>query len=316
MINDYKILKELGHGMFGSVYLAEKGGKKYALKIEKISDDKVDLRKSLWREIDFYEKFSRFFPNYFSQLIEYGILDRCKFKPKIINKISLQNLESKYCSIKIYSLIDKTLDKLKLRQNEYYSILIQLLYAIYLMNKAGYVHGDLHKGNIGVVRVDRKYVKIFGRRVRTYGRAVRVIDFGTVLHPSYDMRNEERDLYMLGRDKEMLWAVSNMAYDYEKFMRGVLDGLGGKNDLNDMIVRFEGSKRDRELREYTSNIYYRYQLFMLMYPDEFVRFVFGRDVGYEPIEFFLPMEDILYVVRNSGDMRGIINYFIDKLDKN
>lgn len=57
-----------------------------------------------------------------------------------------------------YEYVDTTLDKLKL--NELYSILIQLSYIIYIMNKHGYTHNDLHMNNIGIKKTNKKYSNI------------------------------------------------------------------------------------------------------------------------------------------------------------
>jgi tRNA A-37 threonylcarbamoyl transferase component Bud32 len=171
-IDDYKIIKKIETGGFGTVYLVKKDNKEYALKIEKIleSEVKKDLSSPIWREIDFATNFANLYPDQFMQLYDHDIIDNCQHYQEYTGnkkekKEYMENrIKSKYCSRKIYSLIDIELRKLipKLKnQNEIYSIIIQVSYAIYLMNKYGYVHNDLHTGNIGIIYTNKKLILIF-----------------------------------------------------------------------------------------------------------------------------------------------------------
>ena len=56
---EYKIIKELGYGMIGTVYLIETQEKNYALKIENVLEtDLIESSQSrIWREINFCLKF-------------------------------------------------------------------------------------------------------------------------------------------------------------------------------------------------------------------------------------------------------------------
>ena len=173
-IDDYKIIKELGSGVFGTTYLVKKGNKEYALKIEKIleKDIKEDLSSPVWREINFAKNLGDLYPNQFMKLYDYDIIDTCSHKQKYPDYIKYFNKElqdslaekvqSTYCSRKVYSLIDITLADVikKIRdQNQIYSIIIQICYIVYLMNKHGYTHNDTHSGNIGIKYTKKKIYK-------------------------------------------------------------------------------------------------------------------------------------------------------------
>ena len=60
-INNVKILKKLGNGMAGIIYLVLINKKRYALKIEKIAKKYVKKNSSSreWREIDFALNFAK-----------------------------------------------------------------------------------------------------------------------------------------------------------------------------------------------------------------------------------------------------------------
>ena len=64
--NKYKIIKEIGIGMMGTVYLIEdQQNNKYAMKIEKNLEEQINksLKYDLWREIEFQKTMNKKYPN-------------------------------------------------------------------------------------------------------------------------------------------------------------------------------------------------------------------------------------------------------------
>lgn len=192
MIDNYKKIKKLGSGGQGVVYLVMKNSNKFALKIDHIIDSDINknLKSYIWRDIEFSNYMFNKYPNHFIKLIEYDFIDNCKNKYKIkipidnltqqINEINNRNL----CSRRIYQYVDYTLDKIidKINIQQVYSIIIQLAYIIYIMHNEGYVHGDLHEYNIGIIITKKKYITILNYKVKTFGYIVKLIDYGRVLH--------------------------------------------------------------------------------------------------------------------------------------
>ena len=151
--NHHKI-KELGTGFSGTTYLIQIKDIKYTLKIQHILKYDIENKKSdLWREI-FFAKYVSKYPNIFKHLYYYNIIENCTFI-KNNNKIGLHISEpdeydklqkSKYCIEFIYNYQKNTLDNIikKLNIKQFYSLLLQLLYGIYILQKKKYTHNDFN----------------------------------------------------------------------------------------------------------------------------------------------------------------------------
>jgi serine/threonine protein kinase len=221
MIDEYKIIKSIGHGMRGTIYLVEKNKKKYALKVEKIlpSEVKQSSSSAVWREIIFTKQMNKKYGDKFMTLYDYDIIDNCrheqkyainpKYFPKNIRDQFKDYENSEYCSRKVYSLIDTTLnDEYKRMKtlNEYYSVYIQIAHLISLMYKNGYVHNDIHGGNIGIIYTNDKYMIINNIKIPLYGRRVQLIDYGLVMHKKFKKNKN----FMFGNEKEAYkWGIHN-----------------------------------------------------------------------------------------------------------
>ena len=125
-LSNYKIIKELGYGMFATVYLIfiPKNKKKYALKIQHIEkkDLKPNTKSNIWRDINFSIDFANNYPDQFVSLLEYDFISNCKLEQKYsfdmttfptkYQKIFKQLTSSPYCVRKVYELVDGDLYQL------------------------------------------------------------------------------------------------------------------------------------------------------------------------------------------------------------
>ena len=159
-----KVVKKLQSGVVGTTYLIEKNNKQYVCKIEKIFEDDIecDTSKSLWREIEF-RNFTSHYPDHFMQLKSWSILNDCNHAqptlpmwiPKKIRKLLIEKQKSPYCSQLVYTpVLDGTMNDFY-KKNKYdtinktfCSMLCQFIYFFYLLGNSGYLHTDIHGGNI------------------------------------------------------------------------------------------------------------------------------------------------------------------------
>lgn len=232
---NYKIIKELAYGVNGTVYLIKdtKTKRKYVMKIQHITKEDVKESKSskVWHEIDF-AKYARKYPNQFIQLVYYKFIDNCKHKQKVpdnfkffdpkLKKIHNELQKSPYCVIFIYNLLDGTLshlmkslpDKINNKTLKIlYSLMIQITYICYLLKKGGYVHTDLHFGNIMYNKVPKNSkISIFGYKIPTYGYLLSAIDYGEIIHKKYKLTSHQKGmLQQVGTD--LHYVLANFLYE-------------------------------------------------------------------------------------------------------
>jgi serine/threonine protein kinase len=193
-------IKELGTGFSGTTYLIKNKKKEYALKIQHIHKADIENKKSdLWREI-YFAKYVSKYPTIFKHLYYYNIIDNCTFVKddkkiglKIYGNINEYNelQKSKYCVEFIYNYQINSLDTIlfKLDIKQFYSLLLQLLYGIYILQKKKYTHNDLNLYNITYNITHKKYRDIIVNnkkyRLPLYKYSYIIIDFGNARHPNF-----------------------------------------------------------------------------------------------------------------------------------
>jgi serine/threonine protein kinase len=318
-INNLEIKNKLGSGMYGTVFLAEYNNKEYALKIEHIleSDKKKSLKSTVWREIEFYNRLAKKYPNNFMRLYAYDFVDNCEHEQdysydlKSFDKDRQTQFKklakSNYCVRKVYSKIDSTLDQIisDLNKKQLISLVIQYLYIVYLLEKNGYIHGDLHPNNIGLIKTDQQYIKIFDTNVPTYGYIYQAIDYGSILNKKFKLNPEEKNYYKKIFRNEWFGLIHFQIIVKEPFMKN--------KDLNKQIKLFKKTRANEIFKEYSDNIYHRFLLYRLLSPTKHQQLIMGNKyVITEYPEILIPIEDIIFMVKTSKTSR-ILEYFLDKI---
>jgi hypothetical protein len=209
-MDNIQIIKTLGKGLYGTTYVVKYQDKLYALKRQKILRSYIEggTKYPMWREFKFFSwinKLDKNDQNFFMKLISYKFYSNCDFSnqtesnpSKLIQKLN----KSKHCLDMMFDLKDGVLyniiDKLNFKQ--YFSMCIQILYAIYLMNSAKYIHNDLHLNNIAFVKVDRNKLIVLNingsiYKIKSYGYQFSIIDYGLILHKKFDLNLKKRKRY-------------------------------------------------------------------------------------------------------------------------
>jgi hypothetical protein len=332
LINKYKVIKFLGQGVTGKVYLVSKNNVKYAMKVVYITSHNDSF---LQTEIKFLETIGKQNPDQFTQLIDYEIVDNCNdVFPDIpewmtdSERTYFTKLHSaKICVKKIYSLVDTTLSNINLKKlnlNQKYSIIIQILYIVYLFQQGNYNHGDLHSSNIGVLYVNKqKTINIFGKKIPTYGIQLQVIDYDGILQydtmsstKSYQQwANTTEKEHYVGRnilDKILICIVVTNSRKYWQFVQENNIKLKGLEKDSKKI--FNQKNEMKIINEMTNNDIIKFNLFEFLFTAKFQKVILGKNfINILPIEYYIPREDILFSYINYNNTELLINYYINKL---
>jgi hypothetical protein len=191
MEDDYDIIKILGSGEQGIVFLVVYQNNNYAFKLS-FSRDKSEVKTFLDNEIVFQDTIAKKFPDQFVILRDYSVSDnKCVYHSKIrniINNINDYKKKNKllsissygFCAKRLYDLIDGTLGDIisQLNEKQIYSSLIQLAYCIHILEINDYSHGDeTNPQNIGYLNTNREFINIKKFDIPTFGRIFKLIDY-------------------------------------------------------------------------------------------------------------------------------------------
>ena len=242
-LHSLKRHKQLGVGVFGTTYLVEQDGKKYALKTQKIlaSQRKKNYRHPIWREMDLYQYVSKLKPSerkFFTQLHSYEIYSNCNHTQKSPFKIhpngylgkKLKSLvKSKWC---LDILIDYhpgiTLGKYLLTHSitpkQAYSFIFQIIHIMTILRKGGYSHNDLHLENVMINKTTDTHFTFRGRKIPLYGYQLVAIDYGEVLHKKFKMKNDLFRLFAKDQDeflyREIRMTMFKIVTNFDRYING------------------------------------------------------------------------------------------------
>lgn len=206
-----KIIKKLGEGVAGTVYLAEFNKmsnaqhEQYIYKLEKWLPRRDLLKDVYYRQVEF-DKFAKRYPNKFMTLKTHGVIDHCKHIqpiPKFATGKFRTDLEKKNKSDRCFYLaytpiykynLKSTHNKLMKNIKLWYKMMYQIIEQIDLMRTAGFTHNDIHSGNIMIDDNSNFHI----------------IDYGMISHKNWPQNDNDKMIAKYGiTDISMfLWNVS------------------------------------------------------------------------------------------------------------
>ena len=300
---------EINKGALGTVYKVTKGSKTYALKKNKISEEVAlelklkfkneilleDTNNQYTKEIYFNKFINKKSKQHFAVLYKYKI-EECDFNhqldetyKKIITGVDKWHLDlqsSKYCLTKLYDLKDGDLDSIfrSLQKKHFFSMIIQILYALYIMHVNYFYHNDISKKNICYKKTNLEYIKIFNYKVPTYGYIFSLIDFEMV--SSSKFITDFWKLYVHNFKNSSFFDNIRLLYciiDNIEFVSGLNDKdkiFKIQNKLQDIVINKKLSLEDLKILE-------------------------------NPV---LDIEEIKYYIKNINNEKKLIKYLYNKLN--
>jgi len=227
-LSKIKVIKKLGAGMLGTVYLINYDNNIYAMKVQKIFEEEKtkNIKFPIWRELLFYNDVNKMpleSQKFFCKLYGYKIIEDCKhvqIRPKVFpnkklffNKIN----QSDICIILIidykgsnnlYNFLQNNIPK-----KQVYSILLQVCKIILILSDLKYSHNDLHAGNIMIHSTKDKTFEIMKNKIPYYGLQLVAIDYGNVTY------NEDDESYYFLELTEWLFYILQNKPKLEKNCR-------------------------------------------------------------------------------------------------
>lgn len=327
-IADYNIIKILGKGAYGIVFLVSKDGVEYALKFQKTLEKhiKYNSRSKQWREIIFSDFFKKKTPLLLTMYdygfcekknyneIKYTIEDNWSYEHK---KLFEELNESNFFSYIIYELRTDSLQNIEkyLTIEQKYTLILQLTVLIQLLNQHGFYHNDIHLHNIMFERTNEPSITVNNTKIPTLGFVFTLIDYGENTHIEYELTPQERSY--------MTTILSNENTEVTSIIRLLLriDQLYSLMQKNNMTIPYlsDFGKEIQKCGEYSTIIetinpkdsemvYYYFACL------NFKHFVNLHNIDESEHSTLLPISDILFSIHNRGNISKIINYFLHKID--
>ena len=318
MTNKLKIGKVIDKGLLNSVNECTLNGKNYIVKIEHVTKKEQTNKKSnIWNEINFSLNFANKYPEHFMSLIDYSFENDCQHiqlswkldKPmalwgdKLVAEYKKRIAEN-ICIYKIYTRMDTTLYKIvnKLTHLQLYSMLIQVSYAMRLLHKHNYIHGDLHPGNVGVMKTGLKSkIKLGKDTIPTYGYQYKLIDFGLSLH-----KKDAITVY----DKKRFSKENNYVYD-EGLFSSVCSYISCDIDSFDKMMKtLKNTQEYAFINEINStNQTTQECLYMTLYPEKYASLLSGKIIR-GPL---LPIPDLIFFAKYGMHSDETYEYLLSKI---
>jgi len=327
---EYKIIEELGRGMFGTVYKIKYKDKYFAMKIEHVleEDKEKNIKSNVWREIDFMTKFAKKYKDQIMQMYHYDFIDSCNHEQKF--SVNLKNFEkyhrdkfiklskSKTCIRRIYELIDGNIKDIipKLSTQQIYSFIVQVAIIVKIFEKNKYIHGDFHSANIGYIKTDKKFIKYGKIKIPTFGYIFKAIDLGSVMNPKYKLSKRDKIWYKDLFKRELISPLGSSLVNSKKYW-DYIDDNNIKLNIQKDIKKFEKSNLYNLLKIQFTDINDKYRLFNIcefLYPYQFQQLILGKKYidGLEP-KLYIDIMDLIYLYKINFNTDLVIDYFYNKL---
>ena len=311
--------KIIDKGILSTVNECMLNKKKYIVKIEYVTkEDTLNKNSQKQKEVDFSLKFGNKHKDHFMELIHHYFQDNCTIelrwdlnnppKPwtkKLINEYkSIMNQH--ICLYKIYTKMDVILNNVlnDRTHKQIYSMLLQVSYAMNLLHKNNYIHGDLHSGNVGAIKtLKRATINLGSITIPTYGYHWKLIDFGMTLHKDDIKTKFDKERFSLEMDDIY---DEGLFYNLQTYIEH--DGNYTYSELIKIIKKTEEFKVIEEIHSKNKTI--QYGLYQTLYPDKCIKLLGGKII--KPA--ILPISDLIFFAKNGMHSDATFQYLLDKFN--
>ena len=358
----YKIIKQLDSGFNTKIYLLHDSKKNpYILKKNFIlkKHTKINYKYRIWKEIrfcKFVNKLSFNNQKFFMKLINYKInkCDNNYYEEFSFNKYIKQ--KTNICIDVILEYKGDILGNLLLKENlnkrERISLIVQIIYALQIIRKNKFIHGDLHAYNITYKITDnpikigqrlvrnspsnKKFVSKYQYSIIDYNSSVNLKDKESNHWTGWNINemnklnwdliylmeklilqfNLMQDIYKSKKyiHKPIFFNLDelNKIYKHKNLYNRIKKCLSSKNRKYKKF--FELYEEKKELKK--DIIYYLIQREISILLSAYNRKLFLKIYNWNKVSIsnFISGKDIEFMIINSNNLQKIINYFYKKLN--
>lgn len=319
------VIKKLGSGMIGSAFLVEINGKRYVSKVERIpkSESECSLKNEMWREIEF-SKFTKKHPEHFMQLHSWTIENECLHKPPSDKKKDMlkEANEDTVCLKLTYSpVLDFTLEEFyKKHRNQsqtnntkrIYGMMIQVIDALDTMLKSGYLHMDVHNGNVMAKKTEQKKIPVGARKqyqIPTFQNQWYLIDYGSLTRVDWP-GNKEYGKYL------------SPFYDITRFLWNTIESPITKKNLDgkkyENVLNFtQHIKKLRNTVEYKNEIRREVPDAVKGYPRDIciaILFLLRYPLKFHQTKGFDIKKESKYIIIYSKEMQNTYTFLVRNIE--
>ena len=325
-LDNIKIGKLLGHGMFGMTYLATLNNKKYAVKISHVLPKYVQNTKekrlvydSLYREIAFQKFLKKQELPFFTPILDYGWFDddSCNFEQKYsaphqvdekMNHYHKQLATSPFCTKRLYPYIETTLDQIfhKLKKRDFYELILCLSIAISTMNQAGFRHNDLNFSNIGITKNINMTIKHNEFRFKPKYIPV-LLDYDELSHDKWNNTTWQK------RQFETPELVSLIPLFYSRDFWNNVWNMKITFDKDQWIARLNETNESIIAKSITDVPIAQVELMALLSPEIYQQIIIGSTPVPKKFNFdrTIDLADSLYFIASLHDSDKIVDHFVN-----
>ena len=319
MTQHINIGKIIDKGILSTVNECILNKKKYIVKIEYVTkNDTINKNSQKQKEVEFSLKFGNKHKDHFMELIHHYYEDNCNIelswdlnnppKPwtkKLINEYK-SIINQHICLYKVYTKMDVILNNVlnKLTHKQLYSMLLQVSYAMNLLHKNNYIHGDLHSGNVGAIKTLKRATITLGlTTIPTYGYNWKLIDFGLTLHKNDIKTSNDRERFSLEMDN---------IYDEGLFYNLVSYIDHNDNYTYDELIKIIQKTEEFKIIEeiHSKNKTIQYGLYQTLYPDKIIQLFGGKLIK----NALLPIPDLIFFAKNGIHSDATFQYLLEKIN--
>ena len=286
--------------------------KKCVWKIEHVSKEEFENKNSRpYKEINFSTEFGNKHPDHFMQLLNFYFDDCSQIQlsnlPTIWTKALKQEVTNKIkaniCVHKAYTKMDVVLNEVveKLTLKQIYSMILQTNYALELLRKNKYMHGDFHFGNVGAIKTTQATKKLGDITVPTLGFDWKLIDFGETINQKKASK-EEKERYSKGEKSNETFIASFATVIHSH-----------RDDLSwlDVVPLLKKTAEYVTMKHISTNNGIISNLFMTLFPEKYLLLLKGT--GKILRKNTIPGADLIFFAYHGANSIATREYLLDKI---